>query len=153
MKTIAPTSRHIADPIEVLESRIAPASVVSIMKTDVDGDFVEIKISGPGNFTASDVNITQDMAGNITKIDLTNPQFNHADVTVKASPDKTGPQVKGDGYVNVGQIDATGNDLGHVTVRGDLKSINAGDGNTADGAIKEINVQSMGDSTVAGTTT
>ena len=44
-----------------------------------------------------------------------------------------------------GYIDASGIDLGNVTIKGDLASIFCGNGNAADGpALKTLNVRSMG---------
>ena len=50
----------------------------------------------------------------------------------------------GDGFVNVGFIEATGLDLISVSVRGDLGRINAGDNNAATVALGSLQVHSMG---------
>ena len=52
----------------------------------------------------------------------------------------------GDGFVNVGRIDATGLDVGAVKIAGDLGQIDAGNAETAKGyALKSLTVQSLGE--------
>src|SRR4051812_37160279 len=80
--------------IELLESRIAPASLTF---TDVDGDHVVITVSGAGTLSAGG-NVLFDGTGHQLKtLDLRDPVFEHAIVSVVATRG-TG----GDGLVNVG---------------------------------------------------
>src|SRR4051812_5000040 len=95
--------------IEVLESRIAPASTSAVF-TDVDGDKVTVKVTNVGAVIA-DIGplLTFDGAGTqLEVIDLTDATFQGADVAITVV--KTG----GDGLVNVGRINASGRDLGSV---------------------------------------
>ena len=125
--------------IEALEARIAPASV--FIYTDIDGDQVKIQ-SSKGNLSGH-VSLSSDgtsqTKGYVTHIDLTDSSFQGTNLTFKVTK---GPG--GDGFANVGTIDAHGIDLGKVVVKGDLESINAGDGNPAKPAIRSLVVRSMG---------
>jgi hypothetical protein len=138
--------------IEPLESRIAPASATFAF-TDVDGDIITVKISVPGPLQPADIE------GAITKaetavgsgkfqfqtLNLTDQKFQGASVNISAQPDPTAAaNAKGDGFVNVGFINANGRDLGKVSVDGDLGKIVAGDNKPQDGSVKEVNVASMG---------
>lgn len=124
-------------PIEILEERIAPA--VLFHYVDVDGDDVTMKIS-KGH--PSDLALTFDANGHqLEKVDLTNPVFKGADVSITG---KHSPGNGGDGFVNVGYIDATGVDLGVVRIDGDLGRIDAGDGINNATALKELIVHSLG---------
>jgi hypothetical protein len=117
--------------IETLEPRIAPAALIF---NDVDGDTVTI------NTTAGDVSARGTVVGGqLQLLDLTDASFQGASISVKVA--KAGG---GDGLVNIGRIDATSRDLGSVTIPGDLAVLDAGDGNTADGAVKSLAVRSMG---------
>src|SRR5678816_3892338 len=98
--------------IEPLESRIAPASLTF---TDVDGDNVKITISGVGSLTLGvNVIVTADQ---LQTLDLSGAAFQGANVKIVAT---RAPLLGGDGFVNVGRINATGRDLGTVRVDGDL---------------------------------
>src|SRR5207247_2214508 len=50
----------------------------------------------------------------------------------------------GDGFAAVGQIDATGIDMGAVTIDGDLGCIVAGDATTTTAGLRGLTVQSLG---------
>src|SRR5207244_4353494 len=50
----------------------------------------------------------------------------------------------GDGFAAVGQIDATGLDVGAVSIDGDLGRVIAGDAVTTTSGLKGLTVQSMG---------
>src|SRR5262249_32068519 len=50
----------------------------------------------------------------------------------------------GDGYAALGQINATGIDLGTVTIDGDLGRVVAGDATTSTSGLKGLTVQSLG---------
>jgi hypothetical protein len=53
-------------------------------------------------------------------------------------------QTFGDGHVNVGLIDAARNDLGDVTIDGNLGSIVAGDRKFSNGGLNSLTVESLG---------
>ncbi len=142
--------------IEPLEARIAPAILFTY--TDVDGDLVSVKIS-KGN--TGDATFTTASAGTLggfqlQTIDLNgNHHFDGANITVTAKPQTIGGIKHGDGLANVGFIDASGGggiNLGLVSVNGDLRKINAGNG--AGLAINQLKLGSMGElgaSTIVGT--
>jgi hypothetical protein len=122
--------------IEPLESRIAPASLTF---TDGDGDNVVITTTGAGTLTlGGNVTVTN---GQLTKLKLTDGAFQNASVSIVATRD---PVAGGDGRVNVGQIDATGIDLGAVTVDGDLAFLVAGSGNDPAKGLASLKVGSLG---------
>jgi hypothetical protein len=138
-------------PIEPLESRIAPAALLKprvLTYTDIDGDEVRVTLSA-GAFSSSDFIFD-------TPFDSTGSQqllrIDFAGDTDKARASLTFSVTKvvGDGKVNVGFLEATGLDLGTVTIPGDLGRIKAGDANTATPALAALNVGSMG---TLGTTT
>jgi fibronectin-binding autotransporter adhesin len=124
--------------IEPLESRIAPAATITFI--DLDGDVVKITSS------KGTLDQLQAAAGNLDDHALqtlnlsATADFDGATISITATP-KAG---KGDGFVNVGRINATGRVLGAVTVDGDLGEIQAG--NTAVNAVAlgTLKVHSMG---------
>ncbi|MGC3992071.1 MAG: hypothetical protein QM796_20735 [Chthoniobacteraceae bacterium] len=120
--------------IELLENRIAPASLYTY--TDVDGDQVTIKAS-KGNLQA--VGVVNLSAGQLQLLDLTDASFTGADITFKVTKVSGG-----DGLANVGYINASGHTLGKVVVAGDLGQINAGNNDGHGTAIQLLSVQSMG---------
>jgi hypothetical protein len=125
--------------VEPLESRIAPASVLTY--TDVDGDLVKVT-SSLGDLNAPGV--ATKVAGifmgeQLTMLTLTDASFQGT--TIATSVAKA---AGGDGLVHIGRIDATGRDLGSVTIKGDLAVIDCGDTDTKTVALKSLNVRSMG---------
>lgn len=133
------------DIIEPLEPRIAPASVITF--TDVDGDLVKVK-STKGVLTGRLELVDQGGGKNqLVEIDLASPIFQGTNLTITVKKVRGG---SGDGMVNVGYINAKGIDLGNVVVPGDIGRIDAGDGNTAKPAIKNLTAKSLG---AFGTTT
>src|SRR6186713_232188 len=122
--------------IEFLEGRIAPASV--IIFTDVDGDTVTVK-SSKGDLTGHVILADSGVGKQLTEIQLNQPEFQGTNLTIKVKKGATG-----DGFANVGYINATGVDLGKVKVKGDIGRIDAGDGNTAKPAIKSLTALSIG---------
>lgn len=130
--------------LEHLEPRIAPASATFI---DVDGDSVTVTSSkGSSNDLQAivDAGLVNSGAGKqLTLIDFTGPGGSafasgnlDIHVTLRAAA--------GDGLVNVGEINATGFDLGAVKVSGDLAKMLAGDPRAANGSVKSVDVQSIG---------
>lgn len=138
--------------LEPLESRIAPAGIISLTPdhktatwTDADGDKVTLKISkgelAEGLFTTDQSPSTGLL---VTSLDLTNPIFKGTSFTLTASRD---PLAGGDGTVNFGYLNAAGQPLGNVVINGDLGRIDAGEPNIGAKTPKAINllsVQSMG---------
>jgi len=109
---------------------------------DVDGDIVTVKIT-KGLLDATKLQLLPASGGfHLRSLDLTDPQFAGSNVMITAKPGPTG----GDGFVNVGAILAGINNLGTVTVDGDLGQIDAGNpANTAtQPGVKSLTVQSMG---------
>jgi hypothetical protein len=132
-------TRCIAAGLEVLEARIAPAAVFSYL--EADGDMVTIKTStgtSPHLETAAAV-----VGGQLEKLDLSmatwGTEFAGATVTFSVTKGAAG-----DGQAQVGYLNATGIDLGSVTIKGDLGQIDAGDSTTATPAITSLTAASMG---------
>jgi hypothetical protein len=125
--------------VEVLESRIAPASITFI---DVDG--MQVTVSSSKGSTADLEQVTilaAEGAGfelrELRLSDLPNV-FQGAKISVvKGTLEDTQ-------MVNVGFINATGLDLGKVTIDGDLGRILAGDENSVTAATKKLTVGSIG---------
>ena len=122
---------------------------------DLDGDLVTLKVTKPvltpAMFTfryGTPIGAASKIAGQLLEsFDLTSAFF---------TAEKTGISIKakrkdglGDGQVNVGAINATGMNLGAVSVSGDLGRINAGHQVNGTG-IKSLTLRSLGD---FGTTT
>ena len=141
--------------IEPLESRIAPAFGVfhvsgdghTAFYDDVDGDHVTVKITTgfipnqppPGATLGVEAGPLGNGSGYLRFLDLTNPGFNHANITFTV--------VKvpgGDGLANVGAIFGGTNDFGAILVKGDLGKIDAGSNTPGTPAIKSLTVRSMG---------
>lgn len=134
MPSLAHTSR-----VEVLESRIAPASITFI---DIDGISVTISSSKGSTADLQQVAIlAAEGAGQelheLKLSDLANV-FKGANISiVKGALDDNQ-------FVDVGFINALGLDLGKVTVDGDLGRILAGDANSVTPAAKKLTVGSIG---------
>ncbi|MEA3188731.1 MAG: hypothetical protein QOD99_2561 [Chthoniobacter sp.] len=140
--------------VEVLESRIAPASVTVVNNltatyTDFDGDHVTLKITGAGNWNDA-IFTTQDNTNpgapanalQLQKIDFNKVStFDGTDITVSVTK-----AANGDGLAAIGQIDASELNLGKVTIKGDLGSIQAGDTSVGGTpvAVAALKVESMG---------
>lgn len=124
--------------IEALESRIAPAVVISpggkvAHYTDLDGDRVTITVS-KGRLTASDFIMSGEGATvpggeKLVVLDFSDDlgEFHRANLTIIASPTRLG----GDGAADVGFINAADGltDFGRVKIDGVLERIVAGDAN------------------------
>ncbi len=128
--------------IEPLEARIAPASV-SVAFTDIDGDKVKITATSAGAAPplglADLAFVGGGTSGQLAKLDLTALGFQGA--SIATSVIKVGV---GDERVDIGFIDATGRDLGGVTVKGDLGQIDAGSNTAGTPAVKSLSVRSLG---------
>jgi hypothetical protein len=113
---------------------------------DVDGDLVTVKRTAgafaPGDFTINAAGI----GGLLQSLDVTPEVSGKAfDLTITA---KVGPK-GGNGFVNVGEIDARQTDLGKVTIGGELQDLSVGDNNDSRIALGSLAVQSLG--TLGGT--
>lgn len=126
--------------IEILEVRIAPASV--LLYTDVDGDKVKVtSSSATGDLNAAGVATFSDPdpadPRQLQSLSL-GPEFTGTNLTFTVTK-------AGDGLANVGAILATGVDLGNVTIKGDLGQIECGDGDGTNGvSLKTLSVRSLG---------
>jgi hypothetical protein len=129
-------------PIEPLEARIAPAAV-AITYTDLDGDTVKITASKAGAVAPplddTDRTLTGGAIGHLTLLDLTEAGFDGASIVFTVTKG-----ANGDGLADVTRIDAGGNDLGTVKLKGDLAEIDAGSGTAGTPAIAALCVRSMG---------
>ena len=121
--------------IEALEPRIAPAS---LLFTDQDGDKVRFT-SSRGDLTGLITEAVVDRVGTVYSVNLAGEEFDGANLTVSVVK---GPN--GDGIAIVGSISAGANQLGTVRIKGDLGSIDAGDGSANVAAIRSIAVDSFG---------
>jgi hypothetical protein len=129
--------------IEVLEPRIAPAVLVNpttVTYTDTDGDLVTVQVS-KGDLTgrlhfdsAFDSTGTQQLE----LISLKSKQFQDTDLTVTVVAGSGG-----DGFANIGFVNAKGVDLGNVNIHGDLAKILAGDKKTSTAGLGDFTVQSL----------
>ncbi len=131
--------------LEPLESRIAPAAVITF--TDIDGDLVTISsskgthdqlVTATGGGTGLNDHQLQEL-----DLDFTT-DFDGATISIKATPQKIGGVLKGDGFVNVGRINATGRVLGSVMIDGDLGVIDVGNTTKNAFALQTLTVHSMG---------
>ena len=123
--------------IELLESRIAPASLVV---TDLNGD--QVKFTASSHSLSGSFSVTPTASGdgrhNLLTVDLSSAPFEGTNfrVTVTKGPN-------GDGVADIA-INAGTNDLGTVKVAADLESITAGSGSSTVLAIKSLTVNSIG---------
>jgi hypothetical protein len=141
---------------EPLEGRDAPATLAgpdTLTYRDVDGDAVTVTLSRPlltrANvntvfaFNAGGVDGANATGQQLRRIDLAalGPAAAHTSVTVNATPRPGG---SGDGLAAVGEVLATGIDLGAVTIDGDLGRVVAGDGTVTTRGLAGLAVQSLG---------
>ena len=134
MRTLCPI-------LEALEARIAPASI-TVSYADLDGDLVRIKASNgltaPPPLDATDLTfLGGGTSGQLAVLHLTDPGFEGASIVFTVVK-----KAVGDGFADVGRIDATGVNLGVVTIKGDLGVVDAGSG--VGEALKSLQVRSMG---------
>lgn len=126
----------------VLTALATPASDLAIIGTgksatftDVDGDLVTVKLTGAtASLTAAD--FTFGFSGT-THPQLLQLKLDAADAGATLTITSKRTAAGGDGFTNVGYLQATGIALGAVTVDGDLGRIDAG-------AVKALTVQSLG---------
>jgi len=139
--------------VEELERRLAPAAFVNptpLHFTDVDGDNVTVLLSKPllQSTNVGTIFIFNNSFGSsgpqqLEEIDLTSlaASANGLSLTITAVPSAAG----GDGFVNVGFINATGSNLGTVSLHGDLGRIDAGNSATPTTGLAALKVHSLGE--------
>ena len=114
--------------------------------TDQDGDKVTVKISGAAAGAAlskADFTFASGQFG--SQLRLLNfaddmQEWAKASITITAVP----VAGKGDSFATIGYINATGVDLGKVTINGDLGQIDAGDMTTTTPGLVALTVHSLG---------
>lgn len=121
--------------------KIAPTGKLATF-TDFDGDLVSVKIT-KGTLSRDDFTFSN---GNWQKLTLNDGDrsLNGTNITVTVAK-----STAGDGRVNLGALDATGFDLGTVTIPGDVGQVDAGDTFSKTPAIKKLTLASLGG--IAGT--
>jgi hypothetical protein len=125
-------------------SRTAPAPAISAdgksaTWTDIDGDAVTLKLS-KGLLTPAAFTMLAGQSGSaLSKLTITDAVFAGASISLTAKPGANG----GDGTVNIGTIDATGRDLGSVSLAGDLSGLLAGDAVLATPGVKALTALSI----------
>ncbi len=115
--------------------------------TDVDGDLVTVKRSA-GAFLMGDITITAAASGGgllqaLTITPAPDSASTNLSITAKVGPGG------GNGFVNVGKIDADQTDLGVVIIGGELQDLDVGDNDSARLGLGSLTVHSLG--AVAGT--
>src|SRR5262245_22651166 len=156
MQNTKPISRRARLQVESLEDRAVAATLVSPTTAtyqDVDGDQVRVSFSKPilradnvnsvfGFFPGS-VDGSTTVPQQLRWIDLTHLGAAAARIAITVTAVRP-PAGTGDGLAAIGHIDATGIDLGAVTIDGDLGRIVAGDATTGTVGLRGLTVQSMG---------
>jgi hypothetical protein len=115
--------------------------------TDVDGDLVTVKTSKPVLTADRFFGIASGAGVQIQLIDFSGVTAAGFDLTITAKPQDVNGDGKadGDGFVNIGAINAGGIDLGAVSIAGDLGRILAGDSDLRSPGLKSLTVQSLGE--------
>lgn len=108
--------------------------------TDVDGDKVTVTVT-KGDLHNADFDLfsADGTSARFLRLQLNNT-FDGANLTIKATPTAAG----GDGHVNLGFLDATGVDLGAVTVPGNVEHLKIGNAATPAAAVKSLTLGSLG---------
>jgi hypothetical protein len=142
--------------LECLENREVPATLVNgsqFSYQDADGDLVVVTFSKPVLTAANANSVLLFDTGSVNGTNATRQQLRAMNLSVLADAAK-GINVTttatrnhgriGDGLAALGQIYATGLDLGTINIDGDLGKIRVGDNNTKTAAVKGLVVDSMG---------
>lgn len=132
--------------VEPLEARIAPATILpgnkQLIYTDIDGDSVTITLSddilGNATIVFNTPQISDPGPQQLQLLDLS--EGDNAAIDIKVTV-KRG--ANGDGLADIGFIRA--DDLGTVTIPGDLGKIEAGDDNADKPGVKVLKVHSIGE--------
>ncbi len=109
--------------------------------TDVDGELVTIKVS-KGALKVEDFTIVPTGSGSqLALVDFSgDSEFAGTNLSIKSKR----VAKMGDRVVDVGAIDASGIDLGKVSIKGDLGQIDAGSGGEKKPAVKSLKAGSLG---------
>lgn len=148
--------RRVRLNLQSLETREVPAVRVdpfTLWYKDFDGDSVIVKLSKPlltDDALANSV-FTFDI-GNVDGTTALRQQLRSIGLNIVGAAAKgtnvtvssTYFPANGDGFADIGTIDATGIDIGNITVDGDLGDIQAGDTNYSSPAVSLLKVNSMG---------
>ncbi len=134
-------STRVFHSLEILESRIAPASLTF---TDVDGEIVTIETSkgSIAELTTAAKLSESGLGMHLDELDLKAAVFVGTNLTITAAVGGVG-----DDKVNVVFLNALGRDLGSVTIGGGLDRINAGDAKSSTAAVKSLTVGGFGGGT------
>jgi hypothetical protein len=137
--------------LEPLEPRIAPANLIvsnfgkTAKWTDVDGDLVTLTAT-KGVLDDLDFTFLDQQPGDVgfqlALLDLSDDFAKGTNLTFTARRDPVNRV--GDGFVNVGWINASLSDLGTIIVPGDLARLDVGDGDPATTALASITTHSAG---------
>jgi hypothetical protein len=127
-----------------LRAPVIAANGRSATFTDADGDRVTVLVS-KGRLDPADFTLVAAGPGNGAQLLALNfsddgAEFSGANVTLVAKRTSLG----GDGFVNLGYLNAAGVNLGVVKVAGDLGRIDAGAGQVGVLALRSLSAQSMG---------
>jgi len=112
----------------------------SAVLTDTDGDTIVVRVN-KGRLGQDDFTLGANDRG-LVSLNLSDDgtEFQGASISIGAVIPRGGT---GDGLANVGFINATGLDLGNVTVRGDLDRIDSGDANLSTTGLNALSVRSL----------
>lgn len=138
-----------------LEARVLPATLVNpttLTYQDIDGDDVSVTLLNPiltvGNvnsifvFNTGNVNGNNNVPQQLRSLNLAG--FGAAAGTTITTDATRNPVKGGDGFAALGQINASGRDLGAVAIDGDLGRILAGNATLATPGVADMTVHSMG---------
>jgi hypothetical protein len=125
--------------IEPLESRIAPAAILTF--TDGAGDAVTVKASKGTNTQLSTAVVRS--GGDITAINLPNTIYEGSNFSISVSIPHGG---HGHGTIAVPSINASGTDLGTVSIDGDVGGGIIGSNTSGTPAVKSFTAVSIGES-------
>jgi hypothetical protein len=136
-----------------LEHRQLMATLVgnnTVTYQDVDGDTVTVAFSGRFLTAANANSIFNFSTGSVSGSNAARQQLRTINLSGLTAGGRSSitvsvvPSASGDGRANVGQILATGVDLGNVTVNGDLGRIRSGDSNARTRGLGVLSVQYLG---------
>jgi hypothetical protein len=142
-------SKSVRLAAEALEARDAPATLVNpatVVYTDVDGDTVTVRTTKgtfdlASNFLFADTDPGPAVREQFQRLTVSALEFEGASLTVTAV---RSARNGGDGFANVGHINASSRHLGTVSVDGDLGQIDAGFSEPGSVAVQSLVVRSMG---------
>jgi hypothetical protein len=139
--------------VQPLEAREVPATLVSpttLTYQDADGDAVKVVFSKKILTQANVNSVFAFSAGSVDGDNAAAQQLTSINLVDVAGAARTGVTVTataangGDGFANVGQVVATGLDLGAVKVDGDLGRFKAGSQTPGVNAVASVTAQSIG---------